>query len=384
MSIQTPTLLKGGPVAADIREGVAADVAAFRAEYGYTPELAIVVVGADAPSMVYLKKILDGCEKVGIGGRLVELEGSCSPDELTRTMEGLDTDPQVAGIIVQQPLPDCIPLRVVIDAMDPRKDIDGIHPLNAGLLALGYEGYLPATAHASVELLKRSGIELQGKHAVVVGRSNVIGKPVAQLLLREHATVTTCHSRTHDLAEVLREADIVVVAIGRPRFVTGDMLRPGAVVVDVGINVTEDGLVGDVDFESAAQVASAITPVPGGVGPLTNAILLTHLMRAARDQAAHLVPPGRRRSASANPAPRPDARPIDPAPGTRRGGSFDAQSVRPRHRPLGDPAAHRRHRRRARPATRRDRALRRHQGQGHARGPSSASSARTRAASTWS
>ena len=288
----TAELLRGGPVAADIREGVAADVAAFRDEFGYTPELAIVVVGADAPSMVYLKKILAGCEKVGIGGRLVELDGECSPDELTRTMEGLDTDPRVAGIIVQQPLPDCVPLRVVIDAIDPRKDIDGIHPLNAGLLALGYEGYLPATAHASVELLKRSGIELQGKHAAVVGRSNVIGKPVAQLLLREHATVTTCHSRTPDLAVVLREADIVVVAIGRPRFVSGDMLQPGAVVVDVGINVTEDGLVGDVDFASAAEVASAITPVPGGVGPLTNAILLTHLMRAARDQAAHLVPTG--------------------------------------------------------------------------------------------
>ena len=292
MSIQTPTLLKGGPIAAEIREGVAADVAAFKAEHGFAPELAIVVAGADAPSMVYLKKILDGCEKVGIGGRLVELAGDCSPDEMTRTMEGLDTDPQVAGIIVQQPLPDCIPLRVVIDAMDPRKDIDGIHPLNAGLLSLGYEGYLPATAHASVELLKRSGIELLGKHAVVVGRSNVIGKPVAQLLLREHATVTTCHSRTQDLAEVVREADIVVVAIGRPRFITGDMLRPGAVVVDVGINVTEDGLAGDVDFESASQVASAITPVPGGVGPLTNAILLTHLVRAACDQAAHTVAPG--------------------------------------------------------------------------------------------
>ena len=292
MSIQTPMLLKGGPIAADIRETVAADVAAFESEHGYAPELAIVVVGADAPSMVYLKKILAGCEKVGIGGRLVELDGECSPDELTRMMEGLDTDPRVAGIIVQQPLPDCIPLRVVIDAIDPRKDVDGIHPLNAGLLALGYEGYLPATAHAAVELLKRSGVELKGRHAVVVGRSNVIGKPAAQLLLREHATVTTCHSRTPDLAAVLREADVVVVAIGRPKLVTGEMLKSGAVVVDVGINVTEDGLVGDVDFDSASRVASAIAPVPGGVGPLTNAILLTHLVRAARDQAAHRVPAG--------------------------------------------------------------------------------------------
>ena len=218
---------------------------------------------------------------------------SAAPPSWTRAIEGLDADPLVAGIIVQQPLPDCIPLRVVLDTLDPRKDIDGIHPLNAGLLALGYEGYLPATAHASVELLKRSGIELAGRHAVVVGRSNVIGKPVAQLLLREHATVTTlplAHRRPLGGPARGRHRGR---GRGRPRgLVSGDMLKPGAVVVDVGINVTDAGLSGDVDFESALQVASAITPVPGGVGPLTNAILLTHLMRAARDQATHLVPAG--------------------------------------------------------------------------------------------
>jgi methylenetetrahydrofolate dehydrogenase (NADP+)/methenyltetrahydrofolate cyclohydrolase len=285
-------LLKGKPFAADIRESVATDLAAFESEFGYTPQLAIVVVGADAPSMVYLRRILDGCEQVGIGGRLVELDGDCTADELGRAIEQLGRDRLVAGIIVQQPLPDCIPLRVVLDTLDPRKDIDGIHPLNAGLLALGYEGYLPATAHASVELLKRSGVALEGTHAVVVGRSNVVGKPAAQLLLREHATVTLCHSRTRDLAAVVREADVVVVAVGRPRLITGAMLKPGAVVVDVGINVTDEGLVGDVDFDSASEVASAIAPVPGGVGPLTNAILLSHLMRAARDQAAHHIAPG--------------------------------------------------------------------------------------------
>jgi len=288
----TAELLKGGPVAATIRESVAADAAAFKTEYGYTPELAIVVVGADAPSMVYLKRILDGCERVGIGGRLVELEGDCTETELARAIGALGAERAVAGIIVQQPLPDCIPLRVVLDTLDPRKDIDGIHPLNAGLLALGYEGYLPATAHASVELLKHSGIELSGKHAAVVGRSNVIGKPASFLLLREHATVTMCHSRTPDLGAVLREADVVIVAAGRAGLVTGDMIKPGSVVVDVGINVTDDGLVGDVDFESASQVASAITPVPGGVGPLTSAILLTHLMLAARDQATRHVAVG--------------------------------------------------------------------------------------------
>lgn len=288
----TATLLRGGPIAADVRASVAADLAAFRDEYGYTPDLAIVVVGTDAPSMVYLRKILHGCEQVGIDGRLVELDGECTAGALARAITDLGDDPRVAGIIVQQPLPGRIPLRVVLDSLDPRKDIDGIHPLNAGLLALGYEGYLPATAHASVELLKRSGIELAGRHAVVVGRSNVVGKPAAQLLLREHATVTVCHSRTPDLAAVLRQADIVLVAVGRARLISGAMLKPGAVVVDVGINVTADGLVGDVDFDSVAAVASAIAPVPGGVGPLTNAILLSHLMRAARDQATRHVAPG--------------------------------------------------------------------------------------------
>ncbi len=285
-------LLKGGPIAAEIRETVAADVVAFKAEFGYAPELAIVVAGADAPSLVYLRKILDGCERVGLAGRLVELEGDCSETELARAIGALGQEREVAGIIVQQPLPDCIPLRVVLDTLDPRKDIDGIHPLNAGLLALGYEGYLPATAHASVELLKHSGIELAGSRAAVVGRSNVIGKPASLLLLREHATVTMCHSRTPDLGAVLREADVVVVAAGRAGLVTGEMLKEGAVVIDVGINVTDDGLVGDVDFESVSQVASAITPVPGGVGPLTSAILLTHLMRAARDQATHHIAVG--------------------------------------------------------------------------------------------
>jgi methylenetetrahydrofolate dehydrogenase (NADP+)/methenyltetrahydrofolate cyclohydrolase len=287
-----PRLLRGGPVASDVRATVAADVAAFRAEHGYTPELAVVIVGRDAPSTVYLHKILDGCRLVGITDRLVELGDDCTAEALGHEILALGADPAVAGIIVQQPLPAAIPLRVVIDTLDPAKDIDGIHPLNAGLLALGYEGFLPATAHAAVELLKRSGVELKGKHAVLVGRSNIVGKPAALLLLREHATVTICHSRTPDLAARVHEGDVVVVAAGRPGLVTGEMLKPGAVVVDIGINVVEGRLVGDVDFESAARVASAITPVPGGVGPLTNAILLTHLVRAARNQAEGRTAPG--------------------------------------------------------------------------------------------
>jgi methylenetetrahydrofolate dehydrogenase (NADP+) / methenyltetrahydrofolate cyclohydrolase len=279
-----PRLLRGAPIAAQMREQIAADVAAFRETYGRTPALAVVIVGSDAPSAVYLNKILDGCRRVGIGDRLVELGDDCSPGHLRSVILELDADPDVAGIIVQMPLPAHIPLRTVIDALDPAKDIDGIHPLNAGLLALGYHGYLPATAHASVDILVRSGIELSGRQAVVIGRSNIVGKPAALLLLAQNATVTICHSRTLDLAAQVRRADVVVVAVGRAGLVRGDWLRPGAVVVDVGINVVGERIVGDVD-DSAYAVASAITPVPGGVGPLTNAILLTHLMHAARDQA---------------------------------------------------------------------------------------------------
>ena len=287
-----PRLLRGGPIATAIREQVAAEVGEFQDEWGYAPVLAVVVVGRDAPSAVYLHKILDGCRRVGIEDRLVELPDAVTEAEVTAALRELDADPHVAGIIVQMPLPPSIPLRTVIDVLDPLRDIDGIHPLNAGLLSLGYEGFLPATAHAAVEILVRSGIELEGRHAVVVGRSNIVGKPAALLLLREQATVTVCHSRTRDLPAMVRSADVVVVAAGRPGLIKGDMLKPGAVVVDVGINVVGDTLVGDVDFASASAVASAITPVPGGVGPLTNAILLAHLMRAARDQARGHVPLG--------------------------------------------------------------------------------------------
>lgn len=280
-----PRLLRGVEIAAQVRATVAADVVAFREAHGWVPELAVVIVGRDAPSTVYLHKILDGCRLVGVRDRLVELPADCAAATLGDALRTLGHDPHVAGIIVQQPLPIAIPLRTVIDALDPARDIDGIHPLNAGLLALGYDGFLPATAHAAVELLKRSGIPLAGRRAVVVGRSNVVGKPAAQLLLREDCTVTVCHSRTPDLAAELRSADIVIVAVGRPGLITGDLLKPGAVVVDVGINVVEGHLVGDVDMASAGPVVSAIAPVPGGVGPLTNAILLTHLMRAARNLA---------------------------------------------------------------------------------------------------
>jgi methylenetetrahydrofolate dehydrogenase (NADP+)/methenyltetrahydrofolate cyclohydrolase len=280
-----PRLLAGSPIAAQIREGLTADFAAFQKRWGYSPTLAVVLVGADAPSAVYLQQILRTCEKVGVLGRLVGIGSDVTPDAVCNEIERLNADPAVAGIIVQMPLPAHIPLRTVIDSIDPVKDIDGIHPRNAGLLSLGYDGFLPATAQAAVEILKRSGIEIAGKRVVVVGRSNVVGKPAALLLMREHGTVSILHSKTRDLGHHTRDAEILVVAAGKPGLVTGEMLSPGVVVVDVGINVVGDKLLGDVDFESAKGVVSAITPVPGGVGPLTNALLLTHLLRAATDQA---------------------------------------------------------------------------------------------------
>jgi methylenetetrahydrofolate dehydrogenase (NADP+)/methenyltetrahydrofolate cyclohydrolase len=226
---------------------------------------------------------------VGIDGSLVDIDlpgedPKAQAAELTAAIHRLNDDPRVNGIIVQMPLPDGVGLRTVIDAIEPLKDIDGIHPLNAGLLRLGYEGFVPATAHAALEMIHRSGVEVKGADAVVIGRSPVVGMPLSFMLTKEDATVTTCHSKTRDLAAKVRAADIVVVAAGHPGLVTGDMLKPGAVVIDVGINVVDGHIVGDVDFASAEGVASAITPVPGGVGPLTNALLLSHLMRAAQRQ----------------------------------------------------------------------------------------------------
>jgi methylenetetrahydrofolate dehydrogenase (NADP+)/methenyltetrahydrofolate cyclohydrolase len=295
-------LLLGKPIAAEIRQAVAEDVATFRASEGRPPGLAVVIVGRDAPSMVYLEQILRGSEKAGIDGRLVEIGGEASEKRVTSAIAALNADPTVDGIIVQMPLPPSIRLRSVVDVIDPAKDIDGIHPLNAGLLRLGYDGFLPATAHAAVEILRRSQVEIEGRRTTVIGRSAVVGMPAAFLLVRENATVTVCHRRTRDLHHHVKDAEIVVVAAGHPGLITGSMLRRGAVVVDVGINVVDGKIVGDVDFESASKVASAITPVPGGVGPLTNALLLAHLVRAAQAQAAQR-PRANSRKAAFEPRP---------------------------------------------------------------------------------
>jgi methylenetetrahydrofolate dehydrogenase (NADP+)/methenyltetrahydrofolate cyclohydrolase len=284
---RTARLLEGAPFASEIRDRVATEVATYVAQHGHPPGLAVVVCGRSAPSMVYLERILKACAQVGIDGSFVDVAGDDAETqeaELTAAILRLNEDPKVAGIIVQMPLPPGVRLRAVIDVIEPLKDIDGIHPLNAGLLRLGYEGFIPATAHAALEMVHRSGIELRGADAVVIGRSPVVGMPLAFMLTKEDATVTVCHSKTRDLATEVRRADVVVVAAGKPGLVTGAMLKPGAVVIDVGINVVEGRIVGDVDFESAEKVASAITPVPGGVGPLTGALLLSHLMRAAQRQ----------------------------------------------------------------------------------------------------
>ena len=290
-AVRTARRLEGAPFASEIRERVAAEVREYVAAHGHPPGLSVVVCGRSAPSMVYLERILKACAQVGIEGSLVDVPGddpATQARELSAAIKRLNRDPLVAGIIVQMPLPRGVGLRTVIDAIDPLKDIDGIHPLNAGLLRLGYEGFVPATAHAALEMIHRSGAGVKGADAVVIGRSPVVGMPVAFMLTREDATVTVCHSKTRDLAGHVRRADIVVVAAGHPGLVTGDMLKPGAVVIDVGINVVDGKIVGDVDFPSAERVAAAITPVPGGIGPLTGALLLSHLMRAAQrqDQAA--------------------------------------------------------------------------------------------------
>jgi methylenetetrahydrofolate dehydrogenase (NADP+)/methenyltetrahydrofolate cyclohydrolase len=283
----TARRLEGALFASEIRDRVAEDVATWTKDHGHPPGLTVVVCGRSAPSMVYLERILKACAQVGIEGALVDVEGddpAAQEANLTAAIHRLNDDPHVNGIIVQMPLPQGVRLKTVVDAIEPLKDIDGIHPLNAGLLRLGYEGFVPATAHAALEMIHRSGVDLRGADAVVIGRSPVVGMPLAFMLTKEDATVTVCHSRTNDLAAKVAQADVVVVAAGKPGLVTGAMLKPGAVVIDVGINVVDGRIVGDVDFASAEQVASAITPVPGGVGPLTNALLLSHLMRAAQRQ----------------------------------------------------------------------------------------------------
>lgn len=275
-------LIDGKAVAADVRAAVAAEVRELVAAGERAPGLATVLVGDDPASHVYVGNKIRACEEVGIRSIHHELPAQTEQAELLELIGRLAEDDEVDGILVQMPLPGQIDQDAVVAAIPPGKDVDGLTATNAGLLAQGRPGLVPCTPQGVLELLRVAGVEVAGKRAVVVGRSILVGRPLASLLLNADATVTVCHSRTADLGAVCREADILVAAVGRPRMIPGEWIKPGAAVIDVGINRTEDGLVGDVDFEAAREVAGAITPVPGGVGPMTIAMLLRNTLEAAR------------------------------------------------------------------------------------------------------
>jgi methylenetetrahydrofolate dehydrogenase (NADP+)/methenyltetrahydrofolate cyclohydrolase len=275
-------LIDGKQVAAAVRERVAAGVEVFATERGRPPALATVLVGEDPASEVYVRKKHEACEEAGMRSVHHGLAADTSEDELLVLVERLGGDEEIDGILVQLPVPDQIDPNRVVAAIDPAKDVDGLTPTNAGLLAHGMPGLVPCTPAGVMELLRHEAVDLEGAEAVVVGRSKLVGVPIARLLLAANATVTVCHSRTRDLPAVCRRADVLIAAVGVPRLVGADGVKPGAVVIDVGVNRTEDGLCGDVDFEAASETAAAITPVPGGVGPMTIAMLLVNTLAAAR------------------------------------------------------------------------------------------------------
>ncbi len=286
----TAAILDGKQLARQIREELRDEVAEFIQNNGEVPTLAAVLVGADPASEVYVRNKVTGCEQVGMQSRLFRLPADVSQDELLALIARLNKakDEPVHGILVQLPLPRQIEVSRILHAVSPLKDVDAFHPENVGRLVQGNPRFLPCTPSGIQQLLLRNHIEIAGRHVVVVGRSETVGKPMALMLMQRgpggDATVTVCHSKTRDLREITRQADILIVAIGRPRFVTADMVRPGAVVVDVGVHRTDAGLVGDVDFPAVREVAGHITPVPGGVGPLTVTMLLVNTLTAARQQ----------------------------------------------------------------------------------------------------
>lgn len=273
-------LIDGKAFAAALRGRIATAVAAMKADHGVTPGLAVVLVGEDPASSVYVRSKGKATIEVGMESFEHRLPPETSQDDLLALIAQLNDDPKVNGILVQLPLPKHMDEAAVINAIAPEKDVDGFTVLNAGRLATGQKAMVPCTPLGCLMLLRDRLGSLAGKDALVIGRSNIVGKPMAQLLLADSATVTVAHSRTRDLPDLCRRADIVVAAVGRARFVQGDWIKPGATVIDVGINRTEDGLVGDVDFESVRQVAGAVTPVPGGVGPMTIACLLANTLTA--------------------------------------------------------------------------------------------------------
>jgi len=282
----TARILDGKAIAETVREDIAQKAAQLIAQ-GTTPCLAVILVGSDPASAVYVRNKVAACEKAGFRSLKFEYAGDVAPEVVFGKIAELNADASVHGILVQLPLPPQFDAEKVLEAVSPEKDVDGFHAENFGMLLQGRESFYPCTPWGVMKMLEVGGVEVQGKDAVVIGRSNIVGKPMAVMLLTAGATVTVCHSKTKDLAGHVKRADIVVAAIGKPRFVTADMIKPGAVVIDVGINRLPDGkLCGDVDYQPVAEVASLITPVPGGVGPMTITMLLGNTLLSAQRAAA--------------------------------------------------------------------------------------------------
>jgi methylenetetrahydrofolate dehydrogenase (NADP+)/methenyltetrahydrofolate cyclohydrolase len=288
----TAEIIHGKQIAQDIRAELQQEVASLVAQ-GIRPGLGVILVGDDPASNSYVTAKEKACEEIGIYSDDNRLPAETTQDELLAKVAAMNADPKINGILVQLPLPKHIDEAAVLMAIDPSKDVDGFHPVNVGKMVVGEKAFLPCTPHGVIQMLLRSGVETSGAHAVVVGRSNIVGKPVANMLVQKQkggdATVTVCHTRTRDLAAHVRQADIVIAAAGRPNTITADMVKPGAVVIDVGVNRIEDAtkkngfrLVGDVDFDAVAEVASKITPVPGGVGPMTITMLLWNTVESAK------------------------------------------------------------------------------------------------------
>ena len=274
------TIIDGRAVAKAVKEEIGARTQAM-IEAGVTPHLAVVLVGENPASQVYVRNKENACIKAGMRSSVIRLEEGCTQDKLEETVRCLNADNSVHGILVQLPLPRHLDEAAVLRLIDPDKDVDGFHAVNAGRLMIGQPGFVPCTPLGVMKLLEAYDIPVAGRHAVVIGRSNIVGKPMAMLLLAANATVTICHSRTQNLKELARQADILVAAVGRAGFVTADMVKPGAAVIDVGINRVDGQIVGDVDFATVSEVAGAITPVPGGVGQMTIAMLLSNTLDAA-------------------------------------------------------------------------------------------------------
>ena len=275
-------LMDGKAVAQKVRENVRVEVEKLK-EQGINPKLSVIMVGNDSASAVYVRNKSNACKKAGIEFDEYLLPEETKEEELIELIEKLNKDDSVHGILLQSPVPKHINIDRAFDTISPKKDVDGFNAVNVGRLTIGQDCFISCTPYGIIKILEEYNIEIEGKRAVVIGRSNIVGKPMLQCLLAKNATVTVCHSKTKNLAEVVREADIVVAAIGKPNFITGDMIKEGAVVIDVGINRMEDGkLIGDVNFEEAEPKASYITPVPGGVGPMTIAMLVENVVKAAR------------------------------------------------------------------------------------------------------